>query len=254
MPHLMHSPKCLIDRVRGHTFLPNCLNRTGKVVDLGMNNGDFAKVMRDRYGCFVAGLEANPLLAKATSKLSGILCKNAAISASDGFVEFLIIDEDPEASRIVARASRTDHTITVPSVSLSTFLREIDTEEVDLLKIDVEGAELDLIEEADPDDLLRCAQITIEFHSFIYPDQAPRVENAIAILSKLGFYYLDFSASWTDVLFINNRMIDLTTADKVLLFFQKYRNGLKRRFARLGAAEVNPSSHIPAQNAGFSER
>jgi hypothetical protein len=24
-------------------------------------------------------------------------------------------------------------------------------------------------------------------------DQAPRVENAIAILSELGFYYLDFS-------------------------------------------------------------
>jgi hypothetical protein len=59
MLHLMYSQKCLIDRVRGHTFLPNYLNRTGKIIDLGMHKGDFAKVMRDRYGCFVAGLEAN---------------------------------------------------------------------------------------------------------------------------------------------------------------------------------------------------
>jgi len=62
-----------------------------------MNNGDFAKVMRDQYGCSVVGLEANPLLAKATSNLSGILRKNAAISAPDGFVEFLTDEENPDS-------------------------------------------------------------------------------------------------------------------------------------------------------------
>jgi FkbM family methyltransferase len=234
MPYLTHYQKCLIDRVEEHTFLPNCLNRTGKVIDLGMNKGDFAKVIRDRCGCSVAGLEANPSLAKATN-LSGILCKNAAISASDGFVEFLIDEENCEASHIVVSAVHTVDAITVPSVSLSTFLREINTKEVDLLKIDVEGTELELFEKTDPDDLLRCAQITVEFHSFIYPDQAPRVESAIAKLSELGFYHLDFSASRTDVLFINNKMIDLTTGDKILLVVQKYRDGVKRRLGRLGS-------------------
>jgi FkbM family methyltransferase len=199
-----------------------------------MNNGDFAKVMGDRYGCSVAGLEANPLLAKATSNLSGILCKNAAISASDGFVELLIDTENPEASRIVVPASGVN-AITVPSVSLSTFLREVDSEEVDLLKADVEGAaELGLVEKTDPDDLLRCQQITIEFHSFIYPDQAPRIERTIAILSALGFYYLDFSRTRTDVLSINNRILNLTAADKLFLVFQKYHNGVKRRLGHLG--------------------
>jgi len=229
MPQL----KCLIDRVRGHTFLPSCLIRTGKVIDLGMNKGDFAKVMRDRYGCSVAGLEANPSLAKATSNLSGILCKNAAISGSDGFVEFLIDEENSEASRISVQASRIVDTITVPCVSLSTFLCQIGAEEVDLLKLDVEGAELDVVEKTDPVDLLRCAQITIEFHSFIYPDQAGRVESAIAKLSELGFYHLDFSISRADVLFINTKMVDLTTADKGFLVLQKYRDGVKRRLGRL---------------------
>jgi FkbM family methyltransferase len=231
----MYYQKCLIDRVEEHTFLPNCLTRTGKIIDLGMNKGEFAKVMRDRYGCSVAGLEANPSLAKAASDLSGILCRNAAISGSDGFVEFLIDEENCEASHIVVPASDTLEAITVASVSLSTFLREIDVKDVDLLKVDVEGAELDLFEKTDPDDLLRCAQITVEFHSFIYPDQATRVESAIARLSEIGFYHLDFSVSRTDVLFINNKMIDLTTWDKILLVFQKYRDGAKRRLGRFGS-------------------
>jgi FkbM family methyltransferase len=232
MPRLTYSSKCIVDQVRGHTFLPNHLNRTGKIIDLGMNKGDFATVMRDRYGCSVAGLEANPSLAEANSHLSGILCKNAVIAGSDGFVEFFINPRNSEASKIVA--FRSDDTIVMPCVSLSTFFREIAADEVDLLKIDIEGAELDLIEKTDPDDFLRCAQITIEFHSFVFPDQAPRVKNAIAKLSEIGFYHLDFSIRRTDVLFINNSMIELSAADKSYLVFQKYRGGVKRRIRSLG--------------------
>lgn len=233
MPHLTHSPRCLTDQVRGHTFLPNFLSRTGKVIDLGMNKGDFATAMRDRYGCVVAGLEANPSLAKATSGLSGIVCKNAAISGTDGFVEFFVNEENSEASKIISSPSRSVETMTVPSVSLSSFFREIGTEEVDLLKVDIEGAELDLIEKTDPDDLRRCAQITIEFHAFVFHDQAPRVETAIARLSELGFYYIDFSIRRTDVLFINNSVIELSAVDKSYLVFQKYRDGVKRRLGRV---------------------
>lgn len=213
--------------------MPNCLNWTGKVIDLGMNNGDFAKVMRDRYGCSVWGIEANSSLADATSNVTGIPCKNAVISGADGSVEFFINPTNSEASKIVT--FRSVDTLVMPCVSLSTFFREVEADEVDLLKVDIEGAELDLIEKTDPDDLLRCAQITIEFHAFCFPEQTPRVESAITKLSKLGFYHVDFSIRRTDVLFINNRMIGLSAADKLCLGFQKYRSGVKRRISRLGA-------------------
>jgi FkbM family methyltransferase len=239
MPHPTHSAKCLTDQVRGHTFLPNCLNRTGKVVDLGMNKGDFAKVMRDRYGCSVAGAEANPSLAAATSNFSGIRCKNAVISGSDGSIEFFTNPTNSEASKVAT--FRSIDTIIMPCMSLSTFFREIGAEEVDLLKIDIEGAELNLLEKADPNDLLRCAQITIEFHSFVFPEQALRVESAITKLSMLGFYHIDFSTRMTDVLFINHNMIELSAADKLYLGFQKYRSGFKRRLSRLGGLPNRPA-------------
>lgn len=232
MPHVTHSPKCRTAQVRGHTFLPNFLNRTSKVIDLGMNKGDFAKVLRDRYGCSVAGVEANPSLARATSEWGDILCKNVAISGSDGFVEFFVNQQDSEASKIITQKFGSDVTMTVPCVSLSSFLDEIGAEEVDLLKIDIEGAELDLVEQTEPDVLRRCAQITIEFHSFVFTEQAPRVESAISRLSEAGFYHLDFSIRRTDVLFINNRIIELSAADKSYLMFQKYRSGVKRHLHR----------------------
>ncbi len=68
-PSLKRAQKFLIDRVRGHTFLKNCLNRTGKVVDLGMNKGEFARTINSRYGCSVAGVEANPVLAAKIADL-----------------------------------------------------------------------------------------------------------------------------------------------------------------------------------------
>jgi len=100
----MQAQKFCIDRVRGHTFLKNCLNRTGKVVDLGMNKGDFARIINGRYGCSVTGAEANPVLAAKIADLGGgiITCKNAAIAAYDGSVKFSINKENSEASTIVS--------------------------------------------------------------------------------------------------------------------------------------------------------
>jgi len=231
--------KFLIDQVRGHTFLKNYLNRRGKVVDLGMNKGEFARTINSRYGCSVAGVEANPDLAANIADLGGgITCKNAAIAAHDGSVKFSINRENSEASTIVSDSTPlAESVVVVPSISLSTFFREIDAEQIDLLKIDVEGAELDIIETTPEDIFRQCSQISIEFHSFLYPLHSERVEKAITLLTGLGFYCIDFSISRHDVLFLNRRVIDVSAAAKTLLVFQKYQAGITRRLRRIALGE-----------------
>jgi FkbM family methyltransferase len=222
----------MIDRVKGHTFLKGYLNRAGSVIDLGMNKGDFARIMHDTYGSRVIGAEANPVLAAKLSGSNGIVCKNVAISDSNGNVKFSI-NEDSEASTIVSDSTPiSDTVIPVPSITLSKFLREAEVEQVDLLKIDVEGAELDIIETTDPDIFRRCTQITVEFHRFLYPSHAPRIEKAIALMSGLGFRYIDFSNERTDVLFINSNKIDLSGAATAALVFYKYQGLIVRRLRR----------------------
>ncbi len=125
----------------------------------------------------------------------------------------------------------------MPSISLSTFFREIDAEQIDLLKIDVEGAELDIIETTPADIFRQCTQISIEFHSFLYPSHSERVEKAITLLAGLGFYCVDFSTERTDVLIVNSRVIDVPAAAKMVLVFQKYQAGITRRLRRIALGE-----------------
>jgi FkbM family methyltransferase len=230
--------KFKIDRVKGHTFLKDYLNRAGSVIDLGMNTGDFARIMHDTYGSCVIGAEANPVLASNISKSNGIVCKNVAIADFDGCVKFSINEENSEASMIVSDSTPISETvIPVPSTTLSKFFREAEVEQVDLLKIDVEGAELDIIETTEPDIFRRCTQIVVEFHRFLYPSHASRIEKAVALMSGFGFRYIDFSNERTDVLFINSNKIDMSGAATATLVFYKYQALIIRRLRRI----VTPS-------------
>jgi FkbM family methyltransferase len=230
--------KFKIDRVKGHTFLKNYLNRAGSVIDLGMNKGDFARIIHDTYGSCVIGAEANPILASNISRCNGIVCKNVAVSDFDGYVKFSINEENSEASTIVSDSTPISETvIPVPSVTLSTFFQEAEVEQVDLLKIDVEGAELDIIETTEPDIFRRCTQIAVEFHRFLYPSHTSRIERAVARMSGLGFRYIDFSNERSDVLFINSNKIDMSGAATATLVFYKYQALIIRRLRRM----VTPS-------------
>jgi FkbM family methyltransferase len=230
--------KFKIDRVKGHTFLKNYLNRAGSVIDLGMNKGDFARIIHDTYGSCVIGAEANPILASNISRCNGIVCKNVAVSDFDGYVKFSINEENSEASTIVSDSTPISETvIPVPSITLSTFFQEAEVEQVDLLKIDVEGAELDIIETTEPDIFRRCTQIAVEFHRFLYPSHTSRIERAVARMSGLGFRYIDFSNERSDVLFINSNKIDMSGAATATLVFYKYQALIIRRLRRM----VTPS-------------
>ena len=213
--------------------MKNFLSANGKVMDLGMHKGDFAKVICDRYGCSVVGVEANPALCIDILGLDGLSCKNAAISAVDGSVKFDIVENNLLASRIVSENTPLSETVVVvPSISLATFFHEVNATQLELLKIDIEGAELDVIETTDPRIFQRCKQITIEFHSFLYPADRERVERAISLLSTFGFWHIDFSITLSDVLFINNNLIDVPRLAKMQLITQKYGAGIPRRLRR----------------------
>jgi FkbM family methyltransferase len=227
-------PTLKIDRVQGHTFLKGHVNTMGTVVDLGMNRGEFARIMRDRYGSRVIGAEANPALAST----NGITCRNVAISKTNGSVKFSI-SANPEASTIVSDNTPISETvIPVPSLTLTKFFREADITQADLMKIDVEGAELDIIETTPPTIFQRCAQISVEFHRFLHPSDAARIENAIALMTGSGFRCIDFSTDRTDVLFINSGKIEISAAASALLVMYKYQAGIIRRLHHIAFPEA----------------
>jgi len=72
-------------------------------------------------------------------------------------------------------------------ISLPALLKLAQCEQVDLLKVDIEGAEWDVLGALTQPDAQRIAQISVEFHDFIDTALRPRTESCIAHLEALGY-------------------------------------------------------------------
>ena len=69
----------------------------------------------------------------------------------------------------------------VPVIGFHEFLAQHGLKSVDLLKLDIEGAELELLSAlTSPSNI---AQITVEFHDFMFPETHPQVTRTIGSVS-----------------------------------------------------------------------
>jgi hypothetical protein len=121
--------------------------------------------------------------------------------------------------------------ISVPACDLPTFLARHQIPRVDLLKVDIEGAEIELFG-AIPDALLRdIPQIALEGHDFLGAVAKADLKALRRRLESLGFLWIAFSLrSAFDVLCLQRAM--LPVSHRVLLPLSP----LLRRLTRVAAA------------------
>lgn len=219
----------LVETVAGHSFVGSWLGPESLVVDLGVNIGRFSYEIQRRYNCRIAGVEANPALARAIVQTDRLSCTNLAITANAGPIKFFIDPQNTEASTTdPQRAGTGRHGIVVEGKTFAHFVKAEQFRRIDLLKIDIEGDELDLLEKT-PDAILRdICQISVEFHAFLRPQDLPRIEAVIAGMRARNFFVLDWSRNFGNVLMINERHNRLTIADVAALHATRLVQGVKR--------------------------
>jgi FkbM family methyltransferase len=218
-----------LDRIEGHTFVKTWLENGGSVVDLGMNQGNFARAIRKQYNCNVVGVEANPFLAEALNEPGSPQCFNLAISAQKGPVRFFIDPRNSEGGSLTTVNERSARPIEVEGIPFAEFYAARGTKDVDLLKIDIEGAEIDLFNGVEPSVFAHTKQICVEFHSFLHPEHLPAIRRIIARMQAEGFYCCDFSTKYVDVLFLNRKLGHISKMDEAQIIVHKYVTGAKRR-------------------------
>ena len=164
------------------------------VVDVGANVGVFAVFMHwQALGITLHCLE--PVRA-TRERLQANLERNRVVRAT---VHPLAVS-DSEGSLTLYHGHSAGHSSPVPSrftggraetvrcIDLRTALAETGAGRIDLLKIDTEGAEVDILQGVTPDVVSRVARIVVEYHGIIRPGCR---EVVMAAMRRLGFGQVD---------------------------------------------------------------
>jgi FkbM family methyltransferase len=209
-------PKAFL-QINEHTVYAPALGGRPRVLDIGANHGQFAQAMRRRFDADIRLVEANPQLYGQLSSEGTFPVWHCAVAEGEGTIPFHIAQAD-QGSSILTLPAESDlgcvlrETVTVPARTLTSIVEETGWDRVDLIKMDIEGAEVGVLDSLEPDVLGRVGQFTIEFHSdpMFRFDLHDRSEACLRRMEALGFFVLDFSYEHRlDVLLINTGSIRL---------------------------------------------
>lgn len=205
--------------VRGHHIWPAPLTKDSVVIDAGAHRGEFSAEIIRRFGCRCHLVEANPRLAETLVIAGAESITTAALGGRDDR-GMLHLSENPEASGLFDTASATT-SVEVETFSLATLMRRLGIPKIDLLKLDIEGAEFDVIAATPNQMLQRIDQITVEFHDFKAPFRSRELfENARARLESMGFVCCNMAfRTHGDVLFLNRGRLRLAAAQRIYFQF-----------------------------------
>ena len=173
---------------------PLALPHQPRIIDIGGYLGLASLYFALRYpGAHIEVFEPNPeayhLLVKNTSALSSAVINvhNFAVGSSEGIAE-LFVENGPriptDASVFCRDIKKVGNVIRVPTLDI----RSIVMSPVDLLKLDIEGAEYDCLEALRPE-RANIRMLVIEFHDIV--SQAARMAAILNQLRDSGYNLLD---------------------------------------------------------------
>jgi len=177
-------------QITDHTFLGEAIARDSVVLDLGANCGEFYHAMIARFGCRCIAVEANPVMCALIPDAPSLTVVNAAVSAESGMSSFYVCWNDEASSLLRPSCDAIREEISIHCMSIPELLKRHDLPTVDLLKLDIEGAEIEVLESCPDELLLRIPQLTVEFHDFngLIP-RAAALRSSIASIASDSMSY-----------------------------------------------------------------
>lgn len=151
------------------------------IIDLGANIGVFAiSEARRNSTARIVCLEPHPeiyrqLAANVLPYGGRIKTINAAAQSTEGAVTMSQPSSRSLDMRAIPANDRQVDGPTVAALDLSQIVNQADDEEIAILKCDIEGAEADLFEGVNHNDLMRIRHLAIEYHDNIVPCSSQRL-------------------------------------------------------------------------------
>ena len=175
-------------------------------------------------------MEPDPSIYPELASNPKISAINAAVSTHGGRAKFYVAQNQECSSLIRPSVSETIDEIECQTVTMDTLLATIDAERIDVLKIDIEGLELELLTSLDQRTLNRINQLTVEFHESLGIGSSKEVLAIIERLESFGFGAVRGSFfDYSDVLFLHPERLQLHWNWRWSANAQKFKNGISRR-------------------------
>lgn len=164
------------------------LNSESKIVSAGLGRDiSFDLALIEQYGCRIVGLDPTPkatdYVAEKTATVPEFIFQQVAIARTDGVIHL----SPPENSKNVSfQLSGEDKGVAFPSKSLTTILSEYSWDKIDLLKMDIEGAEFEVLQDLFEKNI-PVNQLCVEFHRDHAIAQNIILKDFIAFVQNQGF-------------------------------------------------------------------
>ncbi len=181
---------------------PNFIYHTGIhgksiIVDVGCGfEADFSRHMIEKFGVTAYGIDPTekhkqPLQQMESSSGGKFVYLQNAVSSKSGELLFYEIANRESGSLLSEHVNfMQDETISymVNSITLREIPEKIEHDQIDLIKLDIEGAEYDLFSDIKNDDLAAYKQIYIEFHHKSVKDKSiADTRKIVTLLCTWGF-------------------------------------------------------------------
>lgn len=218
-----------IINVCGHSFLPACISPTSLILDCGSNRGEFSAWCSRNLPNQIYAFEPDPRLFSSLPQLPNVHYLEAAVTDKKGRIPIALGEQ--RCSSAVFKEAETQGTYEVESISLEEFFAQFEkNREVGLLKLDIEGSELPVLEGLTPQFLEHITQITVEFHDFLDQAQIPRIAAVVERLKNAGFTFVRFSHyTWGDCLFVRNSHCQISNLSLAKIYIiDKFAKGIAR--------------------------
>ena len=173
------------------------LNRESVIYSVGVgSNIDFDVELINFFGATVHAFDPTPRSiewVKSQKLPKHFIFHPFGLSAENGHMDFF---PPAKASSThfspIDRYGDTNNVVRAPVKDIDTIASELNHKEIDLLKMDIEGAEYEVIE-ALPKNRVAINQILIEFHHMYKGIPISKTVDAISTLSNLGFELFNIS-------------------------------------------------------------
>jgi FkbM family methyltransferase len=198
--------------IEWHTLLPRWLGPDAVVLDLGANRGRFTAGMHRRFGCRCIGVEAAGDLFAGLQAGERTEFHHFAVMGTAGTTTIYRGANDMAASALGGQPAACEAAAgeLVPARRLDEFVAALALPRLDLIKMDIEGAEIAVFDSLSDDFLRRIPQWTVEFHDFCGLVPAAEVLRILARMRRLGFVVFKMSRiGHQDTLLVQRDLIPL---------------------------------------------